>query len=345
MKSLDITVAITVFDRREFICQAIESALNQTSPVNVIVVEDCGPDDTLQAWVKSKFGDAVTYYRNSRRRGLFDNWNACVEFCPTPWLSILHDDDYLLPHFAETMVDICEKMPGRVLYFGGFRAVSPEGAILPYDRPRPENDVEEIDLPWLAWNNHLGFGGHIFSTAALREVGPFQAGSWFAGDWNMWWRLAAFGGAVHTAREVVCARVYRDHRKGSARVVRSGRDLAGTIVQRKRNFAYLRSRGRTLDVSVRQMREHSRPSLRTILQHAETFAPRMIAYNLGLARLVRPRSMRHLLMWAASYLLAPVSVRWISHLWNAERWLRGRSSLDQSVRGRNSEVASVGRLN
>ena len=79
MSPENITIAITVYNRRQYVKQAIASALDQTAPVRVTVVEDCGPDPTLESWVKAEFGPRIDYFRNPRRRGLFDNWNACVE--------------------------------------------------------------------------------------------------------------------------------------------------------------------------------------------------------------------------------------------------------------------------
>jgi glycosyltransferase involved in cell wall biosynthesis len=63
----------------------------QTVPVRVIVVEDCGPDATLQEFVKDQFGSRIEYVRNPKRRGLFDNWSSCVEQCRTEWL--LHHEN------------------------------------------------------------------------------------------------------------------------------------------------------------------------------------------------------------------------------------------------------------
>src|ERR1039457_4635020 len=78
----DITIAVTVFDRRDYIEQAVVSALAQTLPVRVMVVEDCSPDKGLESFLLWRFGSPITYHRNSRRAGLFDNWNACVHLCP-----------------------------------------------------------------------------------------------------------------------------------------------------------------------------------------------------------------------------------------------------------------------
>ncbi len=101
-----ITIAVTVYHRRQYVEEAIASALRQSvaHAPNVIVVEDCGPDASLRDQIVRRFKNRITYFRNDQRRGLFDNWNACLEACRTPWLCILHDDDVLEPTFAASML-------------------------------------------------------------------------------------------------------------------------------------------------------------------------------------------------------------------------------------------------
>src|SRR5271170_3200613 len=118
IRAEDITIAITVYNRRDYILSAIRSALDQTVPVKVIVVEDCSPDMGLREFVVGEFGSRIQYFRNPQNRGLFDNWNACMEYCDTPWFSILHDDDLLLPNFVECLLALVKEAPGRGLYFG-----------------------------------------------------------------------------------------------------------------------------------------------------------------------------------------------------------------------------------
>ena len=113
----DITIAVTVFNRRKYVKQAVASALDQTRPVRVIVVEDCGPDAGLEQFVRQEFGSRIEYIRNPRRRGLFGNWNACLGYSGRPWLSILHDDDYLAPGFIEAMLESEPAGPGLRIVF------------------------------------------------------------------------------------------------------------------------------------------------------------------------------------------------------------------------------------
>ena len=62
----DLTIAVTVFSRRDYILEAVRSALNQTVPVKVIVVEDCGPDVTLRDFVLKEFSPWMSINLASR---------------------------------------------------------------------------------------------------------------------------------------------------------------------------------------------------------------------------------------------------------------------------------------
>ena len=311
----DITIAITVYDRRDFLEQAIDSALNQTVPVKIMVVEDCGPDLTLQSWVKSKYGSRLEYIRNPRRRGLFDNWNACLDYCRTPWLSILHDDDYLKPTFVETMLGLHQAAPGRGLYFGGFMVVDHHGQIIPFGQAVVRNPWQDIDLRSLADENVLGFAGHFFPVAAAKRAGGFRAASIFCGDWEMWFRLVAQLGGVHTGTEVVFVRSYEDWRKGTTQVVRTGKNYAATIVQRKRNYAYLKVAGLVQAFDVQSLCSKSSMTSRHLILHGASSSRRLFNYNVKLFQTLRPVTPGQKLFQCAVRLAGPGFVRCLSRLW------------------------------
>lgn len=279
LSSADITIAVTVYDRREFIQQAVLSALNQTRSVNVMVVEDWGPDAGLQGFVLETFGSRITYHRNSRRRGLFDNWNACIEYCRTPWLSILHDDDYLKENFAETMLGLHAAAPDRGIYFGNHAVVNTSGECLHLGQPLAKEPWCKIDLRTLADSNWLGFGGHLFPIEFVQRLGGFRSGSVFCGDWEMWFKLSASFGGIYTSTPVAVARLYEDRRKGTSKVVRSGQNHAAIVVQRKRNYAWLKQAGLVKEVDVAALRGGGSVGLRQILLYGSGFSRRMFHYN------------------------------------------------------------------
>jgi len=310
----DITIAITVYDRREFIEQAIASALNQTIPVRVIVVEDCGPDPALRDFVKEKFGSRVEYFRNPRRRGLFGNWNACLEYCKTPWLSILHDDDYFNPAFIETLLHLHQAVPGRGLYFGNFVVVNSVGEGVEYERVAVSNSWQEIDLRSLADKNTLGFAGNLLNVEAAKRAGGFRSTSFFCGDWEMWFKIAAQSGGVQTGVEIVYVRYYEDWRKGTSKVIRAGQDFAATSIQRKRNYACLKQLGKIPAFNPRTLRDRTPMSVRNLIIFGSNFSPRMFRYNVGLLLANRVLTGRQKLFRMAIRMLGPGFVKALSRL-------------------------------
>src|SRR5262249_52590851 len=206
----DITIAITVYDRQAYISDAIRSALDQRGegPVQVIVVEDCGPDPMLRQIVLNEFGDRIQYFRNSQRRGLFDNWNACIEACRTSWLCILHDDDFLEPTFIESMMELANAAPKRALYYGLGDIVDFAGR--PRDlRPRSTSfEWHELDLEEWARYDPVCFPAQLFNVGAAKAVGGFRVASHYTADWEMWFKLVLNYGASASNR--VVAR-YREH--------------------------------------------------------------------------------------------------------------------------------------
>ncbi|HVM62075.1 MAG TPA: glycosyltransferase family 2 protein [Verrucomicrobiae bacterium] len=287
-----ITIAITVYDRRDFIEQSIDSALSQTIPVKVIVVEDCGPDPTLQAFVTSKFGKRIKYVRNPERRGLFGNWNACLENVVTPWVSILHDDDYLKTSFVETMLNLYQAAPGRGLYFGGQMHVDPANQIASVQPPRAAGPIEEVDLRALADTNIVGFEGHLFPVEYVRALGGFRAHSRYCGDWEMWFNLVARYGGVRTNTVVALVRFCDDRRKGTTKVGRAGENYLATIVQRKRNYAYLKRAGLIRDFQVHTLRHKTAMTYKYMIWYGASFSPRILDYNIRLFLESSPSSLR-----------------------------------------------------
>jgi glycosyltransferase involved in cell wall biosynthesis len=313
MKPEEITIAITVYDRRDFVLQAIESALAQTIPVKVIVVEDCGPDASLRAFIESRFGSTIRYYRNPRRRGLFDNWNACLDYCETPWLSILHDDDYLRPEFVAEMLKLHQAAPDCGIYFGNVRYIDPAGATLSLNEPGLNSGWHKMDLPALADNNTLGFPGHLFRKDLARELGGFRATSRYAGDWEMWFALAACNGGAQAGAEVAVMRNYSDPRRGTSRISRQGENFLATVVQRKRNYGLLGRLGLAQRPSADELRRKSILTAKFMLWHGLNFSPRLLDYNARLFLLSPPQSLTQRALQLGIRCLGPRLVRWMAH--------------------------------
>ncbi len=306
LRAEHITIAVTVFSRREFVCDAIRSALNQTAPVKVIVVEDCGPEAALRDLIVGEFGDRIEYFRNPKNRGLFDNWNACLDYCRTPWLSILHDDDLLHLNFVETILALAKTAPERALYFGRAASLDEAGKIHllpPVDWP---NHWRDVDVRELADECFLLFPGQLFRVADARSVGGFRPQSYLTGDWDMWFRLALKFGASQSAAEVAINRAHYGEDRGSTRVERMGWKWALDNVQRKRNLALLRrEKGIVIPFDRTKLQQQSPIPSRLLLRHARGFSRRILFYNSWLFTHGAPPHRRYAMLQRLTLILGP----------------------------------------
>lgn len=281
LRPQDITIAVTVYNRREFVLEAIQSALAQSVPVKVIVVEDCGPDAGLQDFVLKKFGDRIEYFRNPKNRGLFDNWNACIEYCRTSWLSILHDDDLLVPEFVATMLSLAGTAPERTFYHGEAAMMDANGKTILTPSVAWNTGWREIDLVEMADQDFgMMFAGNLFSIEAAKEIGGFRPNSYYSGDWDFWFRLALHGGGARTATLVAATRTHFGPERGTTRADRMGWRWALENVQRKRDLALLaRQKGIHVPFGRLKHLEKSPIPSRLLLRNSRNYSRRILKYN------------------------------------------------------------------
>lgn len=117
-----ITIAIPVYNRTSFFVEAVESALNQTVTVAIIIVDNASETDFFKNYVSNSNRPNLKYYRNETNVGMVGNWNKCIDLCETEWLSILHDDDALAPTFVEYIVTLINKFPANSVYVTGWES-------------------------------------------------------------------------------------------------------------------------------------------------------------------------------------------------------------------------------
>ncbi len=308
-----ITIAVTVFNRREYVLEAIRSALNQTIPVKIIVVEDCGPDAALKDFIVGEFGSRIEYFRNSKNRGLFDNWNACMEYVRTPWFSILHDDDLLYPHFIETMLALAKQAPGRGLYYGRIDRLMGDGksCVTPPPSWKEWRELNSgVGLVEMTNESILGFPGQLIHVASAQALGGFRKNSLYTGDWDMWFRMSLRFGGVESASAVAVGRCHDQPDRASTLVARKGWKWLLDNVQRKRNLALLRQeKGVALAFERAATLERSPIPLRLLLRFAHEFSSRALFYNWWLFTHSKPPHWRYAALQWLFRLLGPQSLR------------------------------------
>lgn len=309
-----ITIAITLYDRRDYIIRAIESALAQPRQVKVLVVEDCSPDPGIRTFIEERFADRIHYHRNAMRRGLFGNWNVCLDLCTTPWISILHDDDYLNPDFTAAMVELARDVPDCGIYFSSIIHIDHSGRPLPIPTTSLPGSFRRLDPRLLAQVNDMLFPGQLFRSDLAQMVGGFREASQFCGDWEMWFKLAFYFGAAQTNRPVAYSRSHEGIERGTNKVVRSGRKRALDFVQAKRNLALLRKTHPDVYLNRREAMQVSPLPIRHFLPFAATMSARLLRYNRSLLLMSTPLRWRYAAFQTAVRILGTNFIRALSRL-------------------------------
>jgi glycosyltransferase involved in cell wall biosynthesis len=94
-----ISVVIPHFNQNEYLNEAIESALNQTVPVEVIVVDDCST-------TKPTVPDNVKLILNNENKGLSSARNTGIKASTGDYLVCLDSDDKLPPDYLEKLSSV-----------------------------------------------------------------------------------------------------------------------------------------------------------------------------------------------------------------------------------------------
>ncbi len=136
-----LTIAMPVFERKEFFLDALESALNQTVKCEVIVIDNCSSHNYFEKVCKEK---KVTYYRNDRNIGMAANFGKGFELSDTPFVMNLQDDDQLAPNYVEAFQAAVGEHPDIDIFFTDFIRLTNQGK-LPHKHTLPFGYMEKGD--------------------------------------------------------------------------------------------------------------------------------------------------------------------------------------------------------
>lgn len=96
-----ISVAMTTYNGEKYICEQIESILNQSMKVDEIIVCDDGSSDSTIELLKKY---PVKVVQNDMNLGYRLNFKKAMELCSGDYIFLCDQDDIWLPHKVEEMM-------------------------------------------------------------------------------------------------------------------------------------------------------------------------------------------------------------------------------------------------
>jgi len=202
------TVAIPVYNRRQFIERAISSALAQQVPdLEIVVIDNCSTDGTWEL-LRDLSASNLRLLRNSSNIGLFGNLNRCLQEARGKYLRVLCSDDRLLPDCLAHEIDILERHPEATLVSTQGWQVDETGRRLRRFanllKPGIYSGVSLIPAAlWLLslYGSPFNFpSGVLLRGTAVGQVGGFNPTLSHLGDLEFYLRLAEFGPVAITDR-------------------------------------------------------------------------------------------------------------------------------------------------
>lgn len=178
-----LTIAMPVYERGDFFKEALESALHQTPPVNVMVLDNASTKTDFKTLIAAYDSSRITYHRNPANLGGHANFNLCIKLCPTPFVLILHDDDVLEPDYIKRFSQQFD--PAIDFYWCKVSVIDGEGRIV------REEAVDYVAFQQIEpWCTHNGaYQGVIMRCAKAIELGMFDRGVWYFPDWNLYMKF------------------------------------------------------------------------------------------------------------------------------------------------------------
>jgi glycosyltransferase involved in cell wall biosynthesis len=111
-----ITFIIPTHNREQLLHRAATSVLSQThSDIELLILDNASTDTTENAVAQFVSADSrVRYVRHHENIGAMANLLFGMRSVRTPFFALLSDDDFVFPHFAETVLDGFRRHPAAM---------------------------------------------------------------------------------------------------------------------------------------------------------------------------------------------------------------------------------------
>jgi glycosyltransferase involved in cell wall biosynthesis len=83
-----LTIALPVYKRTDFIRKALDSAVNQTVKCRILLIDNNSPHDDFRTIIESYNNPLMKYVKTSETVPQDENFNNCFRYAETPWVTI-----------------------------------------------------------------------------------------------------------------------------------------------------------------------------------------------------------------------------------------------------------------
>jgi glycosyltransferase involved in cell wall biosynthesis len=131
-----VSILIPVYNRKDYIAECIQSAINQTfQDIEIIVVDNASDDGTWEICKKFEAKDRrIRIFRNESNIGPVRNWIRCVQESQGVYSKLLFSDDCLEIDCLKTMVPKLDDDDVSLVYCSAYIGEFKNNSIIAYTK-------------------------------------------------------------------------------------------------------------------------------------------------------------------------------------------------------------------
>jgi glycosyltransferase involved in cell wall biosynthesis len=183
-----VSILVTVYNRAQYLSEALESILRSTfQDFELIVVDDHSTDNSLSiARDIAQTDNRVRVILNPKNLGQFPNRQQAASLATGKYIKYVDSDDIIYPHSLDIMVDAIEQNPDAALALSHSDAEGEE----PY--PWKLSSLNAFRKQFLGRGClSCGPSGAIINREAFFQIGGYDYRWGVVADIDLWFRLAA----------------------------------------------------------------------------------------------------------------------------------------------------------
>lgn len=215
---LKATVIIPTFNRLKWIGECLDSVLGQTYPnVEVIVVDDCSTDGTVEWLAEQERYRDVIVHRQEKNGGASVARNTAIEMAKGDLVVFIDSDDLLRPDHIEKAVIAFERDPDLGLFCCDSTMIDADGNTILDGKTWHQSLAEakgfDIKTGYRSLKDVFSysncFPGFTLRREVFEELGGFDQSIFPADDYDLALRVAGSRFKVFYLHEALCLR--REH--------------------------------------------------------------------------------------------------------------------------------------
>lgn len=109
MEDIKVSVIMPAYNCEEYIGQAIESVLEQSIVLELIIINDCSKDNVKDVIASYLYDDRVIYIENEQNMGVADTRNKGVKMARGEYIAFLDSDDWWTSDKLEKQLKVMEE--------------------------------------------------------------------------------------------------------------------------------------------------------------------------------------------------------------------------------------------